>query len=203
MPRREIRFEQTHLFIVEGIEERRFWEAFLRRIWGRADIQALDTDGKADINGFLPGLVRAPGFSRVRWLGIAQDADDDAAGAFRRVSGALTRAGLAAPDGAWAIAASKPPHTAVMIWPDGRRSGDLETMLLDALVAAPALACVDDCFSCLARAGTGPQRQLAKARLNAYLASLDPPHLRLGEAMTSGSLSFPPTALARLRSLFP
>ena len=203
MPRPEIRIEQAHLFVVEGIEERRFWEAFLRRVWGRLDIQVLDTDGKDDINGFLPGLVRAPGFSRVRWLGIAQDADDNAAGAFRRVSGALSRAGLAAPAGAWALATSKLPHLAVMVWPDGRQSGDLETMLLDALVAAPSFSCVEDFFSCLTRAGTGPRRQLAKARLNAYLASLDPPHLRLGEAMESGVLSFPPTALARLRTLFP
>lgn len=191
----------SKLLLVEGEDERRFLEVLLR-LAGKDDVQVLAYGGKNSLSAQFPAVMRTPGFDRVTWLGIAQDADLDAAAAFQRVHDVLTRNAHPAPTQPWRVQSGQ-PATVVLIWPDGVRHGDLEELVWDAIVqTAPAAAtCVAAYFQCL---GTvSPQSPSSKARVHAYLASLARPDHRLGTAAQAGLLPLSSAVFDPFRSLLP
>lgn len=195
-----IRIETPHLLLVEGNDEARYWGAVFKA-WQREDIQVVPFQGKDNLRWFLDPLVRTPDFRAVRWLGIMRDADDDAGRAFQSVRDALRRQGLAAPGRAWQTAAGQ-PATAALILPDGTEPGDLEALILRTLRPDARLACIDAYVACLTSTGNPPVR-LGKTRFYAYLASLDRPDRRLGEALEAGRLSTDHPELDRVRRMLP
>lgn len=195
-----------NLLLVEGQDERRFFQAMLPR-WGRPDLQVLDVGGRDRFAQQFPAVRLAPGFDAIRWLGIAQDADNDPDGAFRRVCGVLRQASLPIPAQPWQAQPAPDSGLTVvaLIWPDGTASGDLEQLLWSTLADQPAAACVEDYLQCLKNSADGVPRQTYKARIHAFLASLQRPDLRLGEAAERGvlPLTIDHPVLARLLALLP
>ena len=67
------------VLLVEGIDDARFFEAFLGWLGKVDDVQVAQVGGKDRFRQFLDGpLKRANNFPRLRRLGIIRDADSDA-----------------------------------------------------------------------------------------------------------------------------
>jgi hypothetical protein len=138
--------------------------------------------GIADLPRFLRLLRTDPGFgTTVTSLGIARDAETSTSSAFQSVCSALGGAGLAQPQKLLTPVAG-PPTVAVFLFPDCTGPGMLEDLCLQAVVADLAVKCVDEYFDCLQKQGIPAPSPLAKARLQAFLASRTKPGLLLGQA---------------------
>lgn len=198
-PEQTVTIERSVLLLVEGPDDRFFFEAFTSHLQ-LGDIQVLAVGGKDEVRARLRVLPLTPGFvDTVRALGIVRDADDNPKGAFQSVSNALLAAKLPV--------LHKPLESvredikvSVMILPDAQTPGMLETVCLQAVTNDPASECVDAYFDCLKRQGITPNSQaLPKARLQAFLASRTRPGLRLGEAAKSREFPFEHAAFKQIR----
>lgn len=200
MAERSFVIGSPYLLLVEGIEEVRFWAALLK-VHSRNDIQTLAAAGKTRLATELSTIVQTPGFDDVRWLGVAQDADDNSGAAFDRIRSALRAASLSVPNRPWEQIGSSPEVVAFVL-PDGQNTGDVETLVWQAVQGEPAVPCVNAYFECLRTVGMLP-RQLSKARIHAYLASLNRPDQRLGEAAEAGVLPLNSPVFGRFLGLLP
>ena len=79
----------------------------------------------------------------------------------------------------------------------------IEDVCLESVKADPAIDCVDGYFECIRQTNVpGPKEvRMAKARLHAFLASREEPHLRLGEAADKGIWDFEADAFRPLKDL--
>lgn len=192
--------EHNALLLVEGINDARFFDAYLNRELGVADVQIAQVGGNTGFRPFLAeGLPNARGVANVRRLGIVTDADTDAAAAFQRIRSALADAGFPAPRRVWETAQSHSLSVAVAVLPDGSAPGDLETLCMSSIADSPLSVCVDEYLACARAAG----REIAapnKARLHAYLAAAGRrPGLRLGEAAAAGVWDWTAPAFNQIR----
>src|SRR5436853_293013 len=112
-----ITIAQSHVLLVEGKDEERFFAALLSRqqIIG---VQVIGIAGKTNVRSSLKALVLTPDFKRVARLGIVRDADNDFGAAFQSVCDALIAAGLAAPP-TTSVPVGISPIVAVLIVPSG------------------------------------------------------------------------------------
>jgi hypothetical protein len=175
---------ESRLLIGEGIEEVRFFGALLAHL-GINDMHVEHYGGKNGLSSYLKTLKVRPGWSALNGLGITRDADDDASKAFQSVCSMLNNAGLSMP-GAPGIVAGTNPRISVLILPDGNNAGMLEDLCFSAVQTNPEAQCIEDFIACV-QGTTGRQPGTkAKARMHAWLSSLDKPDLRLGEAAQRG-----------------
>lgn len=201
MPEPSRRIEAPRLLLVEGEEEARFWRALFRRSkgWGGTDVQLVPV-GRDRLTDVIPVVVATPGFEDVGWVGVSQDADLNPGGAFERIRAGLRRAELPVPARPWERTGSDPCVVAYVM-PDGTSKGDLEALLWQALAGQPARPCVEAYFACLRSAGLNLPRQMSKAHMHAYLASLARPDYRLAEAEEAGLLPLEMGVLSRFLDL--
>lgn len=90
--------EHSALLLVEGIDDARFFNAYLNRGLGIIAVQIVRVGGNPGFRPFLSqGLRNASGLANLRRLGIVTDADTDATAAFQRVRNALADAGFPGP----------------------------------------------------------------------------------------------------------
>lgn len=193
-------FRQPHLLLVEGRQDQRFLTAMLAAR-GRSDVEVRQTGGTYGLTTDLATIVRTSGFRQVRWLGIMHDADDDPQAAFDRIRTALRATSLSTPPHSWVVTGSDPAVAAIIL-PDGTSTGDLETLVLQSLAGNAVAGCVDDYIRCLSAQARAPRRE-SKSRMQTFLASLDRPDLRLGEAAERGLLPLSSPDLDRLVALLP
>lgn len=207
------------VLLVEGIDDARFFEAFLERLERADDIQIAQVSGKDKFRRFLDGpLKRANNFPRLRRLGIIRDADSDASAAFQSLCGSLTAARLTPPQQAWAWRPTREGglDVSVAILPDMNSEGNLEEVCLRSLRAEPELSCIDDYVDCIARTSSPiSAHHMAKAKIYTYLAvgagpgrgssqDRDPtgrekPGLRLGESAEKGIWTWDDPAFQQLK----
>lgn len=185
MPRRPWNVEITAdcLLIVEGPDDKRFFEALLNRS-GISGFQVVHVAGVDNLRGRVRALKSQDEFKRVVAIGIVCDADDSREAAFRKICRALRAANLPVPPSPQTIVGERPRVSAMIIPPDEDRAGRmLEDLCLVAVADDPAMNCVDEYFKCLEDQNVF-QREgaIPKARLHAFLASRERPGLRLGEA---------------------
>jgi hypothetical protein len=158
--------------VVEGIDAVVFFRALLREI-GLANIQVQNFGGVDELRGFLKGLQRQDGFAQmVVSLGIARDAERDPTSAFQSVCSALRGAGLTDPSQIETFEGSD-PKVGVLILPDAKTPGMLETLCLRAVDDDPVMPCVDEYFNCVDQRLPSAEspRILEKARVQVFLAS--------------------------------
>ncbi len=207
------------VLLVEGIDDARFFEAFLGWLGKVDDVQVAQVGGKDRFRQFLDGpLKRANNFPRLRRLGIIRDADSDASAAFQSLCGSLTDAALPAPTQAWAWRPTRQGglDVSVAILPDMSSDGNLEEVCLRSLKAEPELSCINDYIGCIARTSSPiSAHHLAKAKIYTYLAAgagpgrgssqdRDPtgrekPGLRLGESAEKGIWTWDDPAFQQLK----
>ncbi len=189
MTGRRIVIERPHLLLVEGRDDKAFFEALLRHEVEdplRDRVQIIPYEGAANLRNFLRALVATPRFSQVAArIGIVQDADRDPTAALQRVQGALKAAGLPCPVDVHTLAGPV-PQVVVAVLPAMGEPGTLENLCLEAVRDDPAMACVEEYLDCLRRSAVTLPRNVPKAKVHAFLASRARPGLRLGEAAMAG-----------------
>jgi hypothetical protein len=150
--------------------------------FGISVIQILIFGGFADLPRFLRLIRNDPGFgTQVLALGIIRDAEASASSAHQSVCSALNRAGLPEPTQSF-VSVAGPPRVSIFCFPDCASPGMLEDLCLQAVIKDVAISCVNDFFDCLKQQGAASPTPLAKARLQAFLASRPRPGLLLGQA---------------------
>jgi hypothetical protein len=191
------RISKPKLLIGEGVEEVRFFGAFLVHL-GIHDVQVEDYGGKQKLRSYLRNLSRRPGFPGLVSLGITRDADSSAKDAFASVSDALEVAGLPGPrrSGEFCGGTLK---VGVFVLPDGQNPGMLEDVCLASIVSDPAIQCVEEYFKCIKERANRQPRTMSKARINTWLASQLEPDKRLGEAAECGYMPWNNPAFDRLK----
>jgi len=174
------------LLLGEGKEEVRFFSALMQYL-GILDIQVEEYGGKNNLRNFL----RTPilGFDKIGSLGITRDADDDPNAAFQSVRDALNISNRVSPSVSGEFREGN-PRVGIYIFPDGRSPGMLEDICLGAVLSTPEFRCVDEYLKCVRSVVARQPNNLSKARLSIWLASLEEPILRLGEAAERGIWQF-------------
>jgi hypothetical protein len=189
-----IGIQQPKLLIVEGKDEKEFFDAVLRDHLHLADTQVLPIGGKTNLGRNLKTLKNAPDFPQVKAVAVVRDADFPAPSAavpaavqaFNAIRGALTAPGVLLPcPAAHGQFAAGPPRVGVFVMPNGVDHGMLETLCLQAVATAVEFHCLDEYFACLQGHGVVPNN-LHKARAHAWLSSRPEPDRRVGEAARAG-----------------
>ena len=178
------------LLIGEGKDEVMFFEAYLKHL-KIEDIQVELYNGKTSLKTYLKTLKLRPGYINLESLGITRDADDSATNAFQSVSNSLKNTKFSYPRKIGEIVGDN-PKVSIFILPNQKNRGMLEDLCLASLDADPILNCVEDYFKCILKQSNKKHKKkdLAKAKIHAWLASQDEPDKRLGEATKSGYLSW-------------
>ena len=205
----EIRIKPVQL-LVEGNDERNFFEAFIDHLSINVQVQSFDRKNfcskcgqtipdiqiqnfksKDKLRKFLPMFVVAPGFrDKVRSIGIVRDAEmqdveKSAENAFKSVQDALKNAGLPAPDCPEKRKVDGRLAVEVLILPGGDRTkGMLETLLCQTFAGTEIDSCIDKFFQCVEPLLREPikEHQKDKARAFAYLTTRPNPHHSVGVA---------------------
>jgi hypothetical protein len=193
-----IQITRPRLLVVEGTEERLFFEALIRHM-GLPDIQVLPIGGKTNLRRNLKALVLSPGFADVVSLGVVRDADEDPAAAFQSIRDALEAVSLPVPTTPLSPTGENPRVT-IMILPAENKPGALEDLCLRSVAGDPAAACVENYFQCLQKQGLRAPQNLSKAWVQAFLASRQEAGKRLGEAAQAGYWPWSDNAFADVRN---
>ncbi len=205
MARQQIKY--PNVLVVEGKDEELFFDALIEHMH-LEPIQLWPMRGVSRLREQLKALRNAPGFAKVRSLGVELDADDDASAAFDKIKGALKAADLPVPEMPLESAEGAPKVTA-MILPGGGRPGMLETLCLESVEGDHAIPCVQKYFDCLQEEDIDLPGNLPKARVKVFLASRKvevfsasrvKPARRLGEAAQAGDWPFDHEAFEQVRA---
>ncbi len=207
------------VLLVEGIDDARFFEAFLNWLGKTDAIQIAQVGGKPKFRPFLTGpLKRTNNFTRLSRLGLIRDADTDAGSAFQSLCGSLTDAELPVPAQAWTWRSTHQGglDVSVAILPDMNSEGNLEALCLRSLKAEPEFSCIDDYVACVDRVSFPiSAHDIPKAKIHTYLAAGAGPRrggsqggestmrrnpgLRLGEAAEQGVWNWDDPAFEQIK----
>lgn len=167
--------------LVEGNDDKNFFEALSTSMGIDGNIQIQSFGGKDRLRKFLMGFVLEPKFRTVTRIGIIRDADEDTRGAFASVCGSLESAKLPVPDECEEFT-NVSPVVGIMILPGNNQEGMLETLLCRTIEACPENDCIDSFIRCVEELrGCGISRE-HKARAHAYIATQSEPHVSVGVA---------------------
>ena len=189
--------EQEIQLLVEGNDERNFFEAFIEHLRLRG-VRVQVLDGKDRLLESLVTLAEATAFRTVKSVGVVRDADASADRAFQSVQTALRNANriLQTSSGAELPVPDRPeepvgarPSVSVLILPGDGGDGMLETLLCRTFADTGVALCIDRFFQCAEESGS-PVHRPDKARARAYLATTEDPHLSVGVAAKRGRWDF-------------
>ena len=170
--------------LVEGNDQRNFFEAFKRHL-SLESIQIRSYGGGQDFREFLKGFVQIDGFGTVQSLGVVRDAEINAENTFRSVQGSSKDVGLTVPAHP-ALRSGGKPAVNVLILPDNRQPGMLETLLCQTFAGTPRDACIEAFFECITAIDFEAVKRRDKARAWAYLTTKPDPHHSVGFATMKG-----------------
>ncbi|MBI5695895.1 MAG: hypothetical protein HZC51_09195 [Nitrospirae bacterium] len=186
------------LLFVEGKDEENLAEALLKHLQ-ITDVDIRLVNGKDKFKTELTSTVKSSGFyDKVTIIGILRDAEDSFDSTFQSMNDVFASIGLDKL-GAPLVFSEGMPRTGVFIAPDNKSPGMLETLCLRAIQGTPAMACVEEFYSCASKLETPPNNP-DKTRMQAYLATLPKDVRSLGvSAQKKGFWDFNHEAFAPLR----
>lgn len=179
--------EKEVQLLVEGNDQRNFFEAIVNHLSLNNDVQIQNFGGVDELRDFMSAFVKMPRFrSTVRSIGIVRDAEKSEESAFRSVRHSLEDACLPVPNLLEERASNGGRlGVRVLILPGGNRDGMLETLLCQTFAGTPEGECIDAFFKCV-EALHGPLKRPDKARARAYLTTKPDPHVSVGVATSKG-----------------
>ena len=184
------RIEKPKQLLVEGRDAEEFFEALLRDMNSLEEIQIQNFGGINELPSFLRSIQIAPGpdgtlVSDIVSMGIIRDAEGPPEDAFKSVCSALSNTGLDTPNQP-EIFDGNSPRVGVLILPDAVTKGMLEDLCLRSVEGHPAMQCIDEYFDCLESQTDSMPRNISKAKVQAFLASMPEQVLHLGLAAHKG-----------------
>lgn len=190
-------FAKAIAVFVEGLDEVNVIEALLREM-GRDDVDVRAVGGKDQLSVQLPVAVKQATFSKVRSVGVIQDADDDAGAALNRIRTTLSSARLPVPQNVLEEATNGTVKTRFMLLPGNMEPGYLEDVFLSACSSLAELRCVNQFSACCT--AIGGKAFDSKRRAYGVLLALGAPETRLGRAFASGAVDGRSTAYDGLKA---
>jgi hypothetical protein len=161
---------KTKVLVVEGKDEKVFFDAILRKKLNINDVQTIDVGGKDQFKTRFPVLVKRPGFIDVEKLAIVRDAEDNINGTHGSILDVLRRCGFTPPEKLTEYSDSN-PQIGIWIMPDNVNNGMLEDLCLQTVLDHPAMECVNKFMECAFRL-TCPPKNPAKSKSLAFLAAM-------------------------------
>ena len=197
-----LRIEQPKQLLVEGNDDVCLFRALATHL-GIADIQVNQYGGRDNLRPFLRTFSALAEFASVKALAVVADANSNRNATEQRIRGALSAAGLPSPRRPLEVLARGDLRVCYLVVPHDAASGMIEDVCLESVQVDPAIDCVEQYFECIRQTNLpGPKKvRMAKARLHAFLASREEPHLRLGEAADQGIWDFGADAFRPLKGL--
>lgn len=196
--------DKTRLLVVEGPDDEKFFYGLFKAI-SLPNIQIIPIHGKDKLRPSIEAIRNLPNFEIVDRLGVIRDADTSSKNTFHSICDALSAVDLPRPKRV-GVPFGRNPRIGVYILPGRGKSGMLEDLCFSSVEDQPQSACVAEFLKCIKRKKGKQPSPLAKAKIQAYLASLPKPGLRLGEAAEKGYWPFESPAFksvkAFLRALF-
>ncbi len=179
--------ESKKLLIVEGKDECNFFEALLKHEHVNG-VQVISVGGKDKFKTELPNLVNGDGFSEVDILGFIRDAEENQAqSAFSSICSTLKKNNLPAPKSINQVIIQQNIRIGVFIMPNNVDEGMLEDLCLQSINRNPLYRCVDKYFECcLSQISENKKINIAKAKVQAYLATQNSLVSSLGLAAKKG-----------------
>ena len=187
------------LLLVEGMDEVNLFKALMGHLFGaEARIQVIDAGGKDSFPRRLNAIsTAAQTRPTLRAIGVVRDADDDPAGAFASVCQQLRNVDYAPPAGHGKFSDAV-PSIGVFIVPDGNEPGAIETLCRRSKEDDKVAMCVEEYLSCLHEHEAMKSRNVDKSFAHAYLAAMEDPVARVGEAARQGTWDFGSPVFAEL-----
>ena len=180
-----IRISKEKQLLVEGNDQRNFFEALAAHLGISESVQIHNFGGVDELRGFLAAFVKMPNFNSVRSVGIVRDAEASEPAAFQSVQSSLTNADLPAPTLIGRPIADD-LTVAVLVLPGDGNPGMLETILCRTFHGQEVNRCVDDFFECVENMQDVSIGHPDKARAYAYLATRPDAHHSVGVAAKAG-----------------
>ena len=188
------------LLLVEGNDQRNFFEAFLSQIDIADDVQVMNFGGIGDLRKFLSALVKMPDFSDVQSVGLVRDAENSEVGAVQSVQSSLESAGLPIPTQAGVNGVDGHPRVGILILPGNGQPGMLETLVNRTFADTEIDNCISDFFVCVKKSATKSTYQKDKARTFAFLAVTPNAHHSVGVAAKQGVVNVQHGAFNEVRN---
>lgn len=181
--------ESKKLLIVEGEDECNFFEVLLKHEHVNG-VQVISVGGKDKFKTQLPFLLNLDDFSEVEvdTLGFVRDAEEKKApAAFSSICSTLMKNNLPAPKSINQVIDEQNIRIGVFIMPNNVDEGMLEDLCLQSIINDPLYGCVDKYFECCSpQMSKNKKINIAKAKVQAYLATQNPLVSSLGLAAQKG-----------------
>ena len=193
-----VRLTRRKQLLVEGKDQKNFFEKMLSDIGRRDSVEVHDFGGVTDLKEFVAAFVQRSGFDLVRSLGVVRDAERTVGSAFDSVCSGLDAADLPVPSavGEPASRAGRPTVAVFILGGDG---GMLETLLNLTVAEEREQDCVNLFLECVERVSGAPIERPQKARAHAWIATRDHPEVSVGVAAQKGYWRLEHPALEELR----
>lgn len=190
--------KKSKIVITEGIDGQAVFAELINYLGFRKKFEVRNMGGKDNMHSYIPTLATLNDFkTQVSSLCIVRDADDSPESAFQSARDALKKAELPIPDKPFSVARKK-LTTMIIVLPDGIEKGELEDLLLSSVKSDASMSCIKSYFKCLKQRLKEMPRKMAKAKVQAFLASRPRP-LPLRHAVRKGYFEWEEEAFDKVR----
>lgn len=197
-------FEQSEArlwILVEGRRDQEFFEAMVNHL-SINKAHVIIYNGISNLKNDLPKIRRSPNFEQVTSIGIVRDANGSFESAFQSVQTSLRNAGFSVPDRPGEKSGSN-PSVSVLILPDNKNDGALETLLWKTVSDTKTRECIDEYIDCVKSISDNKKRRLKawkdKARAYSYIATRERPDISLRTSFEQGHWDLDHDALSIVR----
>ncbi len=172
---------KTRILLVEGSDDRVFFDRFVNHLAETSDAQfnvtelsIIEYGGRDKLTLRLRELKKADNFELVTHMGIVRDSDFNT-DAFRSVQDRIKTVNNDGPPHIQvpnqpSVPSANVPQVSVLIVPSVEREGMLDDLVMEALTIDPIASCVNEYFNCLqsAEVQVVPERE-TKAKIRTFL----------------------------------
>jgi len=177
-----ITIEKPSILLVEGPDDRSFFEALLRYL-AIQSVQIKDVSGKDNFSYTFEALLNAEGGSLVKNIGFVRDADKpNAQAAFKAICSILNKNKYPCPAEIGKMIESDGKKVNIFIMPNNNDSGMLENLCINSIREIDILHCIDCFIKCYAPIISNEKHNVPKATILAYLSTRVPVVNTLGVA---------------------
>ena len=165
-----IQITKKKLLVVEGNDEKIFFEELFKHMAKENITDILDVGGKDNFKNSIPALTRISSFNDVEAIAVVRDADDSFLSAFDSVKGILKENGLLPPGKPGEFSQGN-RKVGIFIMPDNKNSGMLEDLCLGTVKDEEGMECVNRFIHCANQLENPPKdKDIAKVKVQGFLA---------------------------------
>jgi len=202
---KRLTFTKPFLLIVEGKDDKNFFEAFLNFLTNkqlnnsiRDRFEIFELKGKQNLTDKLRAIKSTPGFGKLVAIGIILDSNSSPKSTFQSIQTALKKVQLPCPKKEIETEGEK-PRVSVLLIPGIERQGELEDLCLESVSNDRALRCLNRYFFCLRKNKIPIAPKESKAKCLAFLASREDLANDIGTAAKKSIWPFENNAFSRIK----